>query len=72
MTAPAIAKIAASAASGLRVFNPRQERIRQLTVISDFGDIRIDVFRKGTIPILLASRFAHSREICEVGPLKDG
>ena len=47
-----------SAASGLRAFNPRQERIRQLTVISDIGDIRIDVFRNGTIPILLASRFA--------------
>jgi hypothetical protein len=28
-----------SAASGLRAFNPSQERIRQLTVISNFGDI---------------------------------
>jgi hypothetical protein len=71
MTAAAIAN-SSSAASGLGAFNPSQERIRQLTVISDFGDIRIDVFRNGTIPILLASRFAHPREICEVGPLKDG
>jgi hypothetical protein len=68
MTAPAIA----STASGLRAFNPRQERIGQLTVVSDFGDIGIDVFRNCTIPIPLASRFAHLREICEEGPLKDG
>jgi hypothetical protein len=38
MTAPAIAN-SSSAASGLRAFNPSQERIRQLTVISNFGDI---------------------------------
>jgi hypothetical protein len=38
MTAAAIAN-SSSAASGLKAFNPSQERIRQLTVISDFGDI---------------------------------
>jgi hypothetical protein len=38
MTAAAIAN-SSSAASGLGAFNPSQERIRQLTVISDFGDI---------------------------------
>jgi hypothetical protein len=40
------------------VLQPRQECIRQLTVISDIGDIGIDVFRNGTIPILLAPCFS--------------
>ena len=68
MTAAAIAN-SSSAASGLGAFNPSQERIRQLTVISDFGDIRIDVLCNGTIPILLTSRLADRAEIREEGPL---
>jgi hypothetical protein len=71
MTAAAIAS-SGSAASGLKAFNPSQERIRQLTVISDFGDVGIDVLCNGTIPILLTSRLADRGEICEEGPLKDG
>ena len=54
MTAAAIAS-SSSAASGLRAFNPSQERIRQLTVISDFGDVGIDVLCNGTIRFSLFS-----------------